>query len=212
MHQRWEDEENHENWELELWTKIVKTACDEVSEKKVCEEYSGGYAVSRYAVTTPTLHWRLRSTNRNKTYSKQIKPFNFVLVGQPTETGEHGEPIHPITKFTRRIEEAPFQPFIDYSTGKRYPSGRQLFWKTLRLVIHDYLDHPESKFWNGRSTGKMRRRQLVVNNIAWIGKEANGLEEREIFGLDDRPYVDYLPTVNADNKPRGLVITSTLSS
>ena len=34
----------------------------------------------------------------HKEISKQIKPFNFVLVGQAAESGTDGEPIHPITK------------------------------------------------------------------------------------------------------------------
>ncbi len=92
-----------------------------MTEDELCERYSGQYAVTRYAVTKPSLHRRLRAINRNKDISKQIKPFNFVLVGCSEKTNDEGKPIHPVTKFTNRIEEAPFQPFIDYNTGKRYP-------------------------------------------------------------------------------------------
>ncbi|MGP8127476.1 MAG: hypothetical protein ACLP9D_06700 [Candidatus Bathyarchaeia archaeon] len=48
----------------------------------------------------------------------------------------------------------------------------------------------------------MQRRQLVLDKIAYIGKEANELEETETFGLDSETYAEYLPRVNADNKAR----------
>jgi hypothetical protein len=200
LHQNRDDEEFHKVWEREVWTRIINVALGKVSEKEVCEAYSSHYAVSKYAVATPTLHRRLRSINRNRTYSKQIKPFNFILVGQPAETGEKGKPIHPITKFTKRIEEAPFQPFIDYNTGKCYSRGTQLYWKTLESVIHDYLSHTESKFANGNSTGKMRRRHLFIEKPRYIGKEANELEETELLGLNETSYVEYLPGVIGGNK------------
>jgi hypothetical protein len=125
--------------------------------------------------------------------SKQIKPFNFVLVGQPAESGPDSEPIHPITRFTKRTEEAPFQTFIDYNTGKRYPGGSQLYWKTLSTIVREYLNHPETKFRNGHQRGKMRRRHLHIQKrqIHYIGKEADEIEESEVLGLPERSYVEY---------------------
>jgi len=202
LHQSREDEESHNMWERKLWTKIIKAAIGSASEKEVCEEYSSQYAVSKYAVTTPTLHRRLRAINRKKAYSRQIKPFNFILVGQPTESSENGEQIHPITKFTKRIEEAPFQPFIDYNSGKRYSEGTHLYWKTLESVIHDYLDHPEGKFVNGNSAEKMRRRHTYIEHVRYIGKEANELEETEFLGLDEETYIEYLPAVTESYEPK----------
>jgi hypothetical protein len=188
-----EDESIRDKWERELWTRIVKCANVELSEDELCEAYSGEYAVSKYAVTTPHLHRRLREINRQKIISKQIKPFNFVLVGQPEEMSETGGPIRPITKFTKRAEEAPFQPFIDYRTGKRYPGGSQLYWKTLSTIVREYLNHPESKFKNGQETEKMKRRRIRVTkeNIRYIGKEADEIEETEVLGVSDRSYVEY---------------------
>jgi hypothetical protein len=189
-----EDEEVHDKWEKELWLRIIKCASGELSEDKLCEEYSGECAVSKYAVTTPHLHRRLREINRRKEISKQIKPFNFVLVGQPEEASDTGEPIRPITKFTKRPDEAPFQPFIDYNTGKRYTGGSQLYWKPLSSMMREYLDHPESKFHNGAHTGKMKRRHLHIqkkDQIHYIGKEADQIEQTEILGVGDKSYVEY---------------------
>ena len=124
---------------------------------------------------------------------KQIKPFNFVLVGQPEEVGDTDEPIHPITRFTKHIDEAPFQPFIDYNTGKRYTGGSQLYWKPLSTIVREYLNHPESKFRNGHETGEMKRRHLHVQkaHVHYIGKEADQIEQTEILGMDEETYVEY---------------------
>ena len=165
----------------------------ELTESELCEGYSGEYAVSKYAVSKPNLHRRLREINQQKEVSKQIKPFNFVLVGQAAESGPNDEPIHPITRFPKRTEEAPFQPFIDYNTGKRYTSGSQLYWKPLSTIVREYLNHPEAKFRNGHQTGKMKRRHLHIQKrqIHYIGKEAGQIEETQILGTDDESYVEY---------------------
>jgi hypothetical protein len=189
-----EDEAVRDKWERELWTGIIKTAYSKMSEDELCEKYLDEYALSRYAVTTPQLHRRLREINRGKDMSRQIKPFNFVLVGQPEELSDTGKPIHPITRFTKRIEEAPFQPFIDYNTGKRYASGSQLYWKPLSTIVSEYVNHAESKFRNGHQTGKMKRRHLHIQKkgqIHYIGKEADQIEQTEILGMDDESYVEY---------------------
>jgi hypothetical protein len=196
LHGNGEDDETRESWEKELWIKIIKYANGELSEDELCEEYSGEYAVSKYAVTKPSLHRRLRAINQGKAYSKQVKPYNFVLIGQPAGLNEKGEPIHPITKFTKRIQVAPFQPFIDYNTGKHYSEGTHLYWKTLPDTIREYLNHPESKFRNGHETGTMKRRHLRIAKINYIGKEANELEETEILGINEESYVKYSPTNN----------------
>jgi hypothetical protein len=189
-----EDEEIHDKWEKELWLRIIRYASGELSEDALCEEYSDDYAIIRYAVTKPNLHRRLRGINRRKEISKQIKPFNFVLVGQAAESGRDGEPIHPITRFTKRLGEGPFLPFVDYNTGKRYPGGSQLYWKSLSTTVREYLNLAESKFSNGHQTGKMKRRHLHIQekgHIHYIGKEANEIEENIGFGSDEESYVKY---------------------
>ncbi len=191
LHGNREDVEARSEWEKDLWTGIIRTANGEMTETELCDEYSGDHAVTKYAVTKPSLHRRLRAINRSKNVAKQVKPFNFVLIGQPTEVGEDGEPIHPITKFTKNTQQAPFQPFIDYITGKQYPGGSQLYWKTLPFVIRDYVNHPESKFRKGELTGKLKRRHLRVEKRVYIGKEANEIEQSELLGALEKSYVLY---------------------
>lgn len=190
---REEDEDTRNKWEKELWTGIIEVALGKSSEQELCERYIGEYAVSRYTVTKPSLHRRLKAINRGRQIAKQIKPFNFILVGSPQEMSDTGEPIHPITKFTNHVDEAPFQPFTDYNTGIRYPGGNQLYWKTLPEIIREYVNHPESKFINGTEQGRMKRRHLLIReeNVKYLGKEANEIEETEILGVTDESYVEY---------------------
>ncbi len=192
LHSNREDAEARSEWEKKLWTGIIRTENGEMTETELCDKYSGDYAVTKYAVTKPRLHRRLRAINCSKNIAKQVKPFNFVLIGQPTEVGEDGEPIHPMTKFTKNTEQAPFQPFIDYNTGRKYRGGSQLYWKTLPSVIRDYVNHPESKFSNGEQTGKMKRRHLLLKSVCYLGKEANEIEETEVFGSSEESNVKYV--------------------
>jgi len=51
-----------------------------------------------------------------------------------------------------------------------------MYWKKLDDTIRDYINHPESKFDNGRQ----------------YGKESNELEETEILGLNEKSYIEYV--------------------
>ena len=193
LHGSGDDPDIRKKWEMQLWTRIIETANGKLSESALSEEYADEYAVSKFAVTKRNLHRRLKAINRGKDYTRQIKPYNFVLVGQPAEVDEE-EPIHPITRFTKNMEEAPFQPFIDYNTGKRYTQGTQLYWKPLSTVISEYVDHPENKFQNGHQSGTLKRRRLSVAKIGYIGKEANEIEEAETFGASQESLAFYAET------------------
>ena len=102
-----------------------------------------------------------------------------------------GKPIVPATPFTREYERAPYQQFVDVKTGKLYNEVTELYWKTLKKTVEDYIDHPESKFENGGHCGTMRRRHLQADSICYIGKEANELEETQIMGIDEESHVEY---------------------
>jgi hypothetical protein len=111
------------------------------------------------------------------------------------------EPIIPLTSFTTPAL-APYQPFIDATTGKLYTEGTEIYWKTLDKTVEEYADHPESKFQNGHAIGTMKRRHVGVSSILHIGKETNELEETEILGLDEKAYVQYLPVVTSTGPVR----------
>jgi hypothetical protein len=108
--------------------------------------------------------------------------------------GKNGDPIVPFTQFTSEYGQAPYQPFVDAKSGRLHEENTELYWKTLKKTVEEYIDHPESKFENGQRCGTMRRRHLVADSILYIGKEANELEESEILSLDDETYVEYRKT------------------
>lgn len=122
-----------------------------------------------------------------------VKLHGHARAGLDTYTTFQRAEIHPVTRFTRRAEQASFQPFVNYRTGKRHPGGSQLYWKTLSTIVREYLNHPEAKFRNGGQTGRMKRKHLLVQKgqIHYIGKEAHEIEETEILGVSEDLYVEY---------------------
>jgi hypothetical protein len=188
--------QNADHWEKELWTNILRHVYGKLSREELLQRYANEHAIAQLAITTPNLLGRVKAINQGKPRHKQIRPYNFVLAGSPTMTSGKDRPIIPITQFTSDTDLAPYQPFIDAKTGCLCKDATQLYWETLDKTVENYIDHPESKFENGESTGKMRRRHIHLKSrksVVYIGKEANELEESETIGLDEDAYVHYAP-------------------
>jgi len=182
--------EREEGWEKELWTNILRQALGQIDEEELLSKYSGKYAISKFRVSTAHVFDKIRRLNKGKPYREQVKPYNFLHVGQPAITNQKGELIHPITSYgDPRL--APFQPFVDYITGQVYDECTEAYWKTLQSSIESYIDHPESKFRDGRETGKLHRKHAQVQQICYIGKESNELEQTEAIGVDKDAYANY---------------------
>ena len=188
-----------------MWTKILLFAHSKISKQKVLNKYDKDYAVAELSITTPNLLCRVKNINENKPFDQQIRPYNFVLVGSPNWTSKKNQPIIPITRYTADYDTAPFQPFVDSKTGEFHADATQLYWKTLDKMVEEYIDHPERKFQNGESAGKLRRRHLCLNKVVYLGKESNELEEIEILGLDEGVYVQYSPGTSGERKIEPLV-------
>jgi len=187
--------EQESEWEKQLWTNILRHAFGKISKEQLLEQYANDYGIAELAVTKPHLLRRVKSLNEGSRPDKQIKPYNFVLVGSPTMVSKNGEPIIPLTQFTSHYDWAPYQPFIDAKGGRLYEENTELYWKKLDKTVEDYIDHPENKFENGAHHGTMQRCHLYLRKdaITYIGKEGNELEEAEIYGLDEDSYVEYRP-------------------
>ena len=183
--------DKQDTWEKQLWTNILRHALGKISKEQLLEQYANDYAVAKLALTTPHLLRRVKALNEGNPPSMQVKPYNFVLGGSPTMTGENGEPIIPLTQFTSQYGQAPYQPFIDANSGKLYDEATELYWKKLDKTVKDYIDHPESKFDNGNHCGTMVRRHLTVQAVRYIGKESNELEDAEILGVNNESYLEY---------------------
>jgi hypothetical protein len=188
------------NWEETLWTNILRHAYGKLSREELLERYANEHAIVQLTITTPNLLRRVNAINEGKPRHQQIRPYNFMLAGSPTMTSGKDRPIIPLTQFTSDTDRAPYQPFIDAKTGRLYDAN-QVYWETLDKTVENYIDHPESKFENGESTGKMQRRHIHLKSVVHIGKEANELEETETLGLDEEAYVHY---VTATDQARDL--------
>ena len=182
--------EREEGWEKELWTNILRHALGQIDEEELLSKYSGRYAISKFRVSTAHVFNKIRALNKGKPHREQVKPYNFLHVGQPAITNHKGGLIHPITNYgDPRL--APFQAFVDYATGQVYDECTEAYWKTLQSSIESYIDHPESKFRDGCETGKLHRKHAKVQQICYVGKESNELEQTEALGVDKDAYANY---------------------
>jgi len=153
-------------------------------------EYDDKYSMSKLVITTPQILDRLSHT-------KKIKPFNEILIGTANrvdlDTGKH---IIPMVSFLsdNKQNQAPFMPFVDYNSGKKYPDNTlesQFYWKSLLNTFTDYSNHHESKL--SGDTGHLKRLKIKINksSINYIGKESHNLEESNILGVDSKSYTKY---------------------
>jgi len=174
---------NQKQW----WKNILQLHCN---PNHSITEYDNKYSVSKLVVTAPQILDKLSHT-------KKIKPFNKMIIGSANrvdpETGRH---IIPMAPFLRDIKQnqAPFLPFTDYNSGKRYPEDSlesQFYWKTLSESFADYYNHAESK--SSGDIGHLKRLKIRINksSINHIGKESNNLDESNTTGVNLESYTRY---------------------
>ncbi len=155
-------------------------------------------AIGRITVSSPEVMTPLEALNRGKRYSDQIKPFNFLNTchvapfGHPP--GSDPEHFHLIAPYESRPQRWLKKEWIDQYSGEAYritTSGYHGKRQTARVktygeVVEEYEFHPESKCAdaNGnpcrkQTVGLLQRRRIQVNEIRFIGKESNILEDVE---------------------------------
>ena len=169
-----------------IWKDILDHHYNMLSKEAIGGKYSGKFVIGKLALTSPFIMQRFRHTNKDK----QLKPFNFVIVGighrlDPTTK----EQIIPLLAYAKNTDIVPFSPFTDYKTGKEYEDNTNFYWKPLSEFLFAYADHNDNKY--DGEIGELRRRQVVINDIEHIGKESNNLEESEVIGVSDSDYVIY---------------------
>jgi len=170
--------ESGEKWHKEVWEDILKLHYNLINQEDVINKYSNLFSISKIAVSTPFLYKRFREYNKYKLISKQIKPFNFFLVGQ-----RNYKDIKPIAPYSYDSQLAVHEKFIDYKSGQTFEGLH--YWKNLADTILEYANHPESKFINGSQSGKLERRHINEAELIFIGKEVKNLEQLPL--LLDKP-------------------------
>ena len=90
---------NVDDWQAEIWEYLLQLHYGIISELDIEEKYSSFYAISRLTVSTPNVLHRFDKINKGKSWSEQIKPFNFYQVGFQT-IGENGKAVKPLAPFS----------------------------------------------------------------------------------------------------------------
>jgi hypothetical protein len=161
-------------------------------------------AIARTSVSTPTVLRLFQPLNHDKSYSAQIKPFNFLNAAfvDPTERPADDERVVLVAPYERDPANWEQQDWVNRINGRAYQittesSGGLLrpgliTVKTFGDVILDYETHPEPKSLGpdgtacGRTTvGLLARRPITPTNVQHIGKESNRLEEAQAGLLED---------------------------
>ena len=184
----------------EVWQDILTIHYHPELKEAVLKKYDNKVAVSQLTVSSFDIYKRFRTVNQGKPYKNQIKPFNFITIGmgyqKDPKTKEYIMPmLGYISDKDKKFSSIPYTPFIDYRTGNQYPNEKsmdpQFYWKPLREVIENYLNHAESKLDGDK--GQLKRRHIITSmeHIRNIGKETNDLEESMIIGVDDENYTEY---------------------
>ena len=203
-------ESEDRDWIAQAWLKIVRRTLRLQTQNLTFEEFP---AVGRITVSSPAAIRPLEKLNEGKRYTNQIKPSNFLLtchvspLGQPPGADlEHFHLIAPFESDSRRWLK---MDWIDQYTGEKYritTTGSHGMRQTARVktygdVLREYEFHPEAKCCDakgnpcGKQTiGLLQRRQVRIEQIKYIGKESNNLEDVESGAIHSPQsvYTEYL--------------------
>jgi len=187
-------ESQNRDWIAQAWLGIVRSSLGPATN--ISLGFESAPAVGRISVSSPTVMKALKKMNAGKAYPDQIKPFNFLLTchvkahGHPL--GVDAEHFHLISPYRTDSREWLKNPWIDQYSGNeyriittgQYGTSRAARVKTYGDVLREYEYHPESKCADahgnisGKQTvGLLDRRHIQIDQIKYIGKESNSLEE-----------------------------------
>jgi hypothetical protein len=188
-------ESEDREWIARAWLGIIRRALGKSSDVL---DFGEQPAVSRLSISSPAVIKPLGSLNAGKPYGDQIKPFNFLLtahvnpLGHPT--GTNPEQFHLVAPYESDPRKWLKRDWIDQYSGKSYrvtTAGHHGNRHTARVkkygdILIEYEFHVESKCadLNGNRCGKqtvglLGRRHVRIEQIKYIGKESNSMEDVE---------------------------------
>ena len=204
-------ESEDRDWIAQAWLVLVRRGLGLPTQSLGFEHRP---AVGRVTVSSPAVMRPLAQLNNGKHYNDKIKPFNFLLTchvkpfGHPR--GVNAERFHLIAPYETDSRKWLKQHWIDqYSdSGEQYriaTVGHHGDRHTARVktygdVLREYEYHPESKCADasgklcGKQTvGLLQRRHVRIDEIKYIGKESNSLEDVESGLIHDQRnvYTEY---------------------
>ncbi len=188
------DPENEDReWIAQAWLYIDRKVLGLSTEEPA---FANLPAIGRVTISSPAVMQPFEKLNEGKRYADQIKPFNFLLTchvkqfGHPL--GSDPEHFHLIAPYESDPKQWLKMDWTDQYTGNRYrvtTAGNHGERQTARVktygeVLREYEFHPESKCAdaNGNACGKqtiglLHRRHIRIEQIKYIGKESNSLED-----------------------------------
>ncbi len=172
-------------WHKQIWLDILEEHYKLKKPEHISDKYSSLYALAKISISTNTIMKRFDILNKNKPYSKQIKPFNFMLVGIGNKSDSKNK-VKPIVPFTKDTQQAVQFSFLDYNTGKRLKGIE--YWKPLDIVLDDYKNNKECKL--DGNIGILNRKRVESNEIQIIGKEATNIDTAGI--IENPEYAIYI--------------------
>jgi hypothetical protein len=164
----------NKDWYKIVWEDILKLHYGILTQEQFIRKYSNLFSISQLTVSTFELMKRFKRLNKGKPYEKQIKPFNFFLIGIGNK-----DYVKPISPYSDNPQEIVHKPFIDCKTGKILKGLK--YWKSLSDTLLEYVNHKESKL--DGDVGILEKRHVFVDDITYIGKETNNIEETGILDL-----------------------------
>jgi hypothetical protein len=196
-------------WIAQVWLAIIRRALGLTCQDP---DFGDSPAVGRVTVSSPAVMRPLANLNEGKRYADRIKPFNFLLTchvkpfGHPI--GTNPERFHLIAPYESDPTEWLKRDWFDQYSGNRFQittagqhgTRRAARVKTYGDVLREYEYHPEAKCadTDGNSSSKqtvglLQRRHIRIDEMKYIGKESNSLEEVD-SGLEQSPesvYTEY---------------------
>jgi hypothetical protein len=188
-------ESEDREWIAQVWLNIVRKVLRLARRKTKFEHLP---AIGRVTISSPAVMRPFENLNKGKRYADQIKPFNFLLtchvnqLGHPPRTDP--ERFHLIAPYESNPKRWLEMPWTEQYSGKTYGittegnhgNRHDARVKTYGEVLREYEFHAESKCANaeGEPSGKqtiglLQRRHVRIDEIKYIGKESNSLEEVE---------------------------------
>jgi hypothetical protein len=203
-------ENNDRDWIAQAWLAIVRRSLGLAKGKFLGFEASP--AVGRITISSPALIKPWAKVNKGKPYSDRIKPFNFLLSAHVKDFGHplgvDAQRFHLVSPYETDSRKWLKKRWIDQYSGREYrittagPHGDR---HTARVstygdVLRKYEYHPETKcadahgkICDKQTVGLLQRRHVLIDQIKYIGKESNNLEEVEA-GLEhwqENVYTEY---------------------
>lgn len=193
------EDDLEKDWSPKVWKDILDFHYKKITRKQLQEKYEGTYAIAQISVSKPRIRNRLKKLDKSKDYYKQIKPFNFCLVGfSTTDNKKTKELIKPLAPFRRPVRDAVFDAFVDLNSKNGAVLKGQHYWKDMWSTIRRYMNNPESKF--DGDDGVLERKHINVISIKHIGKEADDIDLVPVLGANLDTFVIYEDenAINAD--------------